>query len=222
MSSFAEKKALKVKHAAAVKKHGAKSQAAGRIQYKLNNLTSNSKGNAVKSSSGAAIKTGTGGTVRSKPNPNKTTGKRIISKGIAKPSKTGGHPSAKKVVAKKVVAKKVAAKKKGPDFYKEAVALDKKKPTNRVKVTPLGQARGNATNTITGGPIVRKRNEKATLTKGGPVVRKRNEAAGNTSSVKDNPKLHSYVKLSDAQLELKAKGGDKRAISILKSRRYKG
>ena len=92
MSTFTEKRALKAQIAAA-KKAGKSAQTIGRLQYKLNNLAANPKGNAVKTKSGV-VKTGTGGTVRSKPNPNKTTGKRIISKGIARPTKTGGHPSA--------------------------------------------------------------------------------------------------------------------------------
>lgn len=103
MSTFTEKRALKAQIAAA-KKAGKSAQTIGRLQYKLNNLAASPKGNAVRTKSttnkagqtvkGSVVKTGTGGTVRSKPNPNKTTGKRIISKGIARPTKTGGHPSA--------------------------------------------------------------------------------------------------------------------------------
>ena len=118
MSKFAEKKALNKQLAEAKKKHGAKSQAAGRIQYKLNNLSADPKGNAVRTKSttnkagqtvrGSVIKTGNGGIVRTKPNPNATTGKRIISKGIARPLKTGGHPSAgRTVVPKKKVGNTV-------------------------------------------------------------------------------------------------------------------
>jgi len=182
MSTFAEKKALKVKHAAAVKKHGAKSQAAGRIQYKLNNLTSNPKGNAVKTTNGGTVTTAKG-TVRTTPNPNRTTGKRIISKGIARPEKTGGHPSATNKVIKpkvvtptkvtptaKVVNKKVvnkgkphrgnnagtenpnlggsvvrkrnqSIKKKGPDLYKEAIALDAKKKVGNARTTGAPHAK---------------------------------------------------------------------------------
>ena len=103
MSTFAEKRALKAQIAAA-KKAGKSAQTIGRLQYKLNNLAASPKGNAVRTKSttnkagqtvrGSAVKTGNGGTVRSKVNPNRTTGKRIISKGIARPTKTGGHPSA--------------------------------------------------------------------------------------------------------------------------------
>tara|TARA_R110000764_G_scaffold146257_1_gene234030 strand:+ start:43 stop:597 length:555 start_codon:yes stop_codon:yes gene_type:complete len=118
MSKFAEKKALNKQLAEAKKKHGAKSQAAGRIQYKLNNLSADPKGNAVRTKSttnkagqtvkGSVIKTGNGGIVRTKPNPNATKGKRIISKGIARPLKTGGHPSAgRTVVPKKKVGNTV-------------------------------------------------------------------------------------------------------------------
>ena len=101
MSTFTEKRALKAQIAAA-KKAGKSAQTIGRLQYKLNNLAANPKGNAVKTKSGV-VKTGTGGTVRTKPNPNKTTGKRIISKGTAKAGT--GHPSAG--VAKKKVGNTV-------------------------------------------------------------------------------------------------------------------
>ena len=103
MSTFKQKKELKSKIAAA-KKAGKSVQTIGKLQYKLNNLASDPKGNAVRTKSttnkagqtvrGSAVKTGNGGTVRSKVNPNRTTGKRIISKGIPRPTKTGGHPSA--------------------------------------------------------------------------------------------------------------------------------
>jgi len=103
MSTFKQKKELKSKIDAA-KKAGKSAQTVGKLQYKLNQLTADPKGNAVRTKSttnkagqtvrGSAVKTGNGGTVRSKVNPNRTTGKRIISKGIPRPTKTGGHPSA--------------------------------------------------------------------------------------------------------------------------------
>jgi len=104
MSTFKQKKELNSQIAAA-KKAGKSVQTIGKLQYKLNNLASSPKGNPVRSKSttnkagktvkGSVIKTGTGGTVRSKVNPNRTTGTRIISKGIPRPTKTGGHPSAR-------------------------------------------------------------------------------------------------------------------------------
>ena len=103
MSTFKQKKELKAKIKAA-EAAGKSRQTIGRLQYKLNNLAADPKGNAVRTKSttnkagqtvkGSVIKTGNGGIVRSKVNPNRTTGKRIISKGIARPLKTGGHPSA--------------------------------------------------------------------------------------------------------------------------------
>ena len=110
MSTFKQKKELNSQIAAA-KKAGKSVQTIGKLQYKLNNLASSPKGNPVRSKSttnkagktvkGSVIKTGTGGTVRSKVNPNRTTGTRIISKGIPRPTKTGGHPSARPVAAAK-------------------------------------------------------------------------------------------------------------------------
>ena len=103
MSTFKQKKELKSQIDAATKA-GKSRQTIGRLQYKLNNLSSDPKGNAVRTKAtknkagqtirGSVVKTGNGGTVRTSPNPNRTTGKRIISKGIARPTKTGGHPSA--------------------------------------------------------------------------------------------------------------------------------
>jgi hypothetical protein len=75
MSTFKQKKALNVQLAAAQKKHGAKSQAAGRIQYKINQLNQTQRkdskgrslGTAVRTSNGSVVKSGTGGIVRTKP-----------------------------------------------------------------------------------------------------------------------------------------------------------
>jgi|TARA_R110000765_G_scaffold312934_1_gene405948 hypothetical protein len=117
MSTFKQKKELKAKIKAA-EAAGKSRQTIGRLQYKLNNLSADPKGNAVRTKSttnkagqtvrGSVIKTGNGGIVRTKPNPNATKGKRIISKGIARPLKTGGHPSAgRTVVPKKKVGNTV-------------------------------------------------------------------------------------------------------------------
>tara|TARA_R110002073_G_scaffold48501_1_gene130333 strand:+ start:278 stop:766 length:489 start_codon:yes stop_codon:yes gene_type:complete len=53
-------KELNSQLAAAQKKHGAKSQAAGRIQYKINQLNKDSKGTVVKTKDGKAVKSKTG------------------------------------------------------------------------------------------------------------------------------------------------------------------
>jgi len=66
MSTFKQKKELKAQIAAATKA-GKSRQTIGRLQYKLNNLTADPKGNAVKTKSGAVVKTKSGGTVRTKP-----------------------------------------------------------------------------------------------------------------------------------------------------------
>lgn len=69
MSTFKQKKELKEQIAAA-KKAGKSNQTIGRLQYKLNQLTADPKGNAVRTKTGKVVKTGTGGTVRQKPKAN--------------------------------------------------------------------------------------------------------------------------------------------------------
>jgi hypothetical protein len=76
MSTFKQKKELKAQIAAA-KAAGKSTQTIGRLQYKLNQLTANPKGNAVRTKSttnkagqtvrGSVVKTKSGGTVRTKP-----------------------------------------------------------------------------------------------------------------------------------------------------------
>jgi len=85
MSSFAEKKALKSQIAAA-KKAGKSTQTIGRLQYKLNQLTKDSKGSAVKTKTGV-LKSKTG-VVRQTDASKK---KRVVAKRKAPLS---GHPSA--------------------------------------------------------------------------------------------------------------------------------
>ena len=108
-------KELNSQLSAAQKKHGAKSQAAGRIQYKINQLNKGSKGTAVKSKTGV-VKSKTG-VVRQT---DATKKKRTVTK---RKTPLTGSPSAG------------TAKKKAPDMYNEAVALDKKKKT--VTITGL-------------------------------------------------------------------------------------
>jgi len=98
-------KELNSQLAAAQKKHGAKSQAAGRIQYKINQLNKGSKGTAVKSKTGV-VKSKTG-VVRQT---DATKKKRTVTK---RKTPLTGSPSAG------------TAKKKAPDMYNKAVALDK-------------------------------------------------------------------------------------------------
>jgi len=123
MSSFAEKRELKAQIAAA-KKAGKSTQTIGRLQYKLNNLTSNSKGSAVKTKSGV-VKSKTG-VVRTKPTSKKA------------------HDFYKEAVA----LDKKKPKKKGPDLYKEAVALDKKSKTKAYKVKTTGAPHAKITKSV--------------------------------------------------------------------------
>ena len=130
-------KELNSQLAAAQKKHGAKSQAAGRIQYKINQLNKGSKGTAVKSKTGV-VKSKTG-IVRQK---DATKKKR--------------KPAVKKLTMDRN-PNTVAKKKAGPDMYKQAVALDK--PKSNVTVTPYKTAKitkgpqsGTAVNVLKGRP----------------------------------------------------------------------
>ena len=220
MSTFAEKKALKAQIASA-KKAGKSTQTIGRLQYKLNNLAADPKGNAVRTKAGV-VKTSNGDLVRTKPNPNKTTGKRIISKGTAKAGT--GHPSGG------------TAPKKKPTV---TPTVTKKAPTKKV-VNAGSPHRGNNAGTLNpnlGGSVVKKRNDKKSnvtvtpypasnvkkvrstqpfgkkvdVSKGGSVVKKRNPNG--------NLILHPYTKLTDAQLKSKVRRtGDEKAKAILKIR----
>ena len=106
------KASLNAQLAAAKKKHGAKSQAAGRIQYKLNQLNKDSKGTAVKTKTGV-LRSKTG-VVRQK-----DTSKKVR------------KPAVKKLTMDRnpnTVAKAVAKKKAG-------------KPKSNVTVTPYKAAK---------------------------------------------------------------------------------
>ena len=65
MSTFKQKKELKAQIAAATKA-GKSKQTIGRLQYKLNNLTADPKGNVVKKKNGSVVKVGSG-VLRTKP-----------------------------------------------------------------------------------------------------------------------------------------------------------
>lgn len=138
MSTFKQKKELKstiarMKAANEKKKGSFSPQQIGRVQYKLNQLTADPKGNAVRSKPkgkqkvGSVVKTGNGGVVRQKPKANLPKKKRIISKGIVDPKKTGGHPSARPTskVASKATSKAANKKKLGL-----GITFVEKKPLN--------------------------------------------------------------------------------------------
>ena len=124
------KASLNAQLAAAKKKHGAKSQAAGRIQYKLNQLNKDSKGTAVKTKTGV-LRSKTG-VVRQK-----DTSKKVR------------KPAVKKLTMDRnpnTVAKAVAKKKAG-------------KPKSNVTVTPYKAAKitkgpqsGTSVNVLKGRP----------------------------------------------------------------------
>ena len=131
-------KELNVQLVAAQKKHGAKSQAAGRIQYKINQLNKDSKGTVVRTKDGKAVKTKTG----------------VVRQNDA--TKKKRKPAVKKLTMDRN-PNTVAKKKAGPDMYKQAVALDK--PKSNVTVTPYKTAKitkgpqsGTAVNVLKGRP----------------------------------------------------------------------
>ena len=131
-------KELNSQLAAAQKKHGAKSQAAGRIQYKINQLNKDSKGTVVRTKDGKAVKTKTG----------------VVRQNDA--TKKKRKPAVKKLTMDRN-PNTVAKKKAGPDMYKQAVALDK--PKSNVTVTPYKTAKitkgpqsGTAVNVLKGRP----------------------------------------------------------------------
>ena len=134
-------KELNSQLAAAQKKHGAKSQAAGRIQYKINQLNKDSKGTVVRTKDGKAVKTKTG-VVRQK---DATKKKR---KPAVQKLTMDRNPN---TVAKKTVAKKKAGGKMSDLVYD--------KPKSNVTVTPYKTAKitkgpqsGTAVNVLKGRP----------------------------------------------------------------------
>jgi hypothetical protein len=139
-------KELNSQLAAAQKKHGAKSQAAGRIQYKINQLNKDSKGTAVKTKTGV-LKSKTG-VVRQK---DATKKKRTVTKrktpsakqpnnpfktvvsAAPAPAKIKGSPIKKKIAANS--GSKVTTKKITPNSGSKTF-----KPTNKVVVANLSAA----------------------------------------------------------------------------------
>ena len=100
MSTFKQKKALNVQLAAAQKKYGDKSQAAGRIQYKLNQLTKNSKGSVVRSKNGI-VKTATGPVRTTDTSPKKMRTVTKLKTPLADRGPSSGTGTVKKVVKSK-------------------------------------------------------------------------------------------------------------------------
>tara|TARA_R100001377_G_C3135651_1_gene90887 strand:- start:41 stop:673 length:633 start_codon:yes stop_codon:yes gene_type:complete len=111
------KASLNAQLAAAQKKHGAKSQAAGRIQYKLNQLNKDSKGTVVRTKDGKAVKSKTG-VIRQK-----DASKKVRKPAVKKLTMDRNPNTVTKAATK--VATKVAPK----------------KVTNKVTVTPYKAAK---------------------------------------------------------------------------------
>ena len=111
------KGSLNAQLVAAQKKHGAKSQAAGRIQYKLNQLNKDSKGTVVRTKDGKAVKSKTG-VIRQK-----DASKKVRKPAVKKLTMDRNPNTVTKAATK--VATKVAPK----------------KVTNKVTVTPYKAAK---------------------------------------------------------------------------------
>jgi len=116
-------KELNSQLAAAQKKHGSKSQAAGRIQYKINQLNKDSKGTVVRTKDGKAVKSKTG-VVRQNDASKKV---RTITK---RKTPLTGSPSAGTGTVKKVVKKAAPVK-------RELSSGSKFSKTTTKKVTPV-------------------------------------------------------------------------------------
>ena len=123
MSTFKQKKALNVQLAAAQKKHGAKSQAAGRIQYKINQLNQTQRKDSKGRSLGSVVRTKNGivksatGPVRTKPTVLSQSQKALADKKATKkvtklPLKH--QPQYGAVTTKKTTTKKTAVNPKTP------------------------------------------------------------------------------------------------------------
>ena len=124
MSTFKQKKALNVQLAAAQKKYGDKSQAAGRIQYKLNQLTKNSKGSVVRSKNGI-VKTATGPVRTTDTSPKKMRTVTKLKTPLADRGPSSGTGTVKKVV------------KKAAPVQRELSSGSKFSKTTTKKVTPV-------------------------------------------------------------------------------------
>ena len=123
-------KELNSQLAAAQKKHGAKSQAAGRIQYKINQLNKGSKGTAVKSKTGV-VKSKTG-VVRQT---DATKKKRTVTKRKTPSEKQPNNPF------KTVVSAATAPAKIKVSPIKKKIAANSGSKTK--KITPNSGSKGN-------------------------------------------------------------------------------
>lgn len=159
MSTFKQKKALNVQLAAAQKKHGAKSQAAGRIQYKINQLNQTQRkdskgrslGTAVRTSNGSVVKSGTGGTVRTKPTvlsqsqkalaDKKATVKKVTKRTLKHQPQYGAVTTTAKTTTKKAIVKPVVKKSTQNTSQIKAMKLaDRNATKNKKDNIPFGRA----------------------------------------------------------------------------------
>ena len=124
-------KELNSQLAAAQKKHGAKSQAAGRIQYKINQLNKDSKGTVVRTKDGKAVKTKTG-VVRQT---DATKKKRTVTKRKTPSEKQPNNPF------KTVVSAATAPAKIKVSPIKKKIAANSGSKTK--KITPNSGSKGN-------------------------------------------------------------------------------
>ena len=147
-------KELNSQLAAAQKKHGAKSQAAGRIQYKINQLNKGSKGTAVKSKTGV-VKSKTGVvrqtdatkkkrtvTKRKTPSAKQPNNpfKTVVSAAPA-PAKIKGSPIKKKIAANSGSKTKKITPNSGSKVTTKKVGYSSSyTPTNEVVISNLKSA----------------------------------------------------------------------------------
>jgi len=153
MSTFKQKKALNVQLVAAQKKHGAKSQAANRIQYKINQLNQTQRkdskgrslGTAVRTSNGSVVKSGTGGTVRTKPTVLSQSQKALAAKKktIVKPVVNKSTQNTSQINAMKVADKNATKNKK--TIAKKTEVKVNKSTQNASQIKAMKLADRNAT-----------------------------------------------------------------------------
>jgi len=155
MSTFAMKKKLKAEIAAA-KKAGKSMQTIGKLQYKLNQISKDSKGTPVRTKDGKTVKSKTG-VVRQKA-AKKKRGPDMYAEAVALDKPKGKGTGIIKSTAKTTPYKSAKIKK-----------IDVSQASSKK------QARGSEVNVNKGGSVVKKRNEEPVLNKGGSVVRKRNK-----------------------------------------------
>ena len=183
MSTFKQKKALNVQLVAAQKKHGAKSQAANRIQYKINQLNQTQRkdskgrslGTAVRTSNGSVVKSGTGGTVRTKPTVLSQSQKALAAKKATNTAtvkkvtkRTLKHqPQYGAVTTKKTTTKKTAVNPKTPvkgSTRKARMEHGVRTPIPFGKAFAAARAKGEEVFTWKGKKFTTKRADGKTLT----------------------------------------------------------